>query len=129
MILAAMIRTSEDALICDMAETYRVYNWRALPVQTAAVLAVGLRDDSRIKMLMSGTRHTAEELLLAGIADRLSVLIWQRTEDGRKNRNKPKMLVDQMTRKEAETDVVAYDSAEAYEAAREEIRRKINDGH
>ena len=129
MILAAMLRTSEDALICDMAETYHVYNWRALPVQTAAVLAVGLRDDSRVKMMMAGSRHTAKELLLAGIADRLSVLIWQNTEDGRKGRNKPQMIVEQMTQCKTESNVVAYNSIEEYEAAREEIRRAINGGH
>lgn len=129
MILAAMLRTSEDALICDMAETYHVYNWRALPVQTAAVLAVGLRDGSRVKMMMAGSRHTAKELLLAGIADRLSVLIWQNTEDGRKGRNKPQMIVEQMTQHKTESNVVAYNSIEEYEAAREEIRRTINGGH
>lgn len=31
-----------------MAETYGVYDLRALPVQTTAVLAQGLRADSRI---------------------------------------------------------------------------------
>lgn len=39
-----------DALICDIAETYGVYDLGALPLQTVAVLAQGLRHDARIMM-------------------------------------------------------------------------------
>ena len=123
-----MIRTSENDLICDLAETYHVYNWRALPPFTAAALAVGLRDSSRIKMRLSGARYRTETLLLAGIADRLSILIWQNTEDGRKGRNKPKMIVEQMQKPAAKPDTEVYNTAEEYEAAREKIRRKILNG-
>ena len=123
-----MIRTSENDLICDLAETYHVYNWRALPPFTVAALAVGLRDSSRIKMRLSGARYPTETLLLAGIADRLSILIWQNTQDGRKGRNKPKMIVEQMQKPAAKPDTEVYNTAEEYEAAREKIRRKILNG-
>lgn len=43
-----MILTDEDALICDLAETYNVLDYRALPVRTTAALASGLRADARI---------------------------------------------------------------------------------
>ena len=33
-----------------MAETYGVYDFRALPLQTTAILAQGLRPDSRIML-------------------------------------------------------------------------------
>jgi len=44
-----MIHTDEDALICDLAETYHIFNYRELPPSLAATLSVGLKDDSRIK--------------------------------------------------------------------------------
>lgn len=43
-----MIATDEDALICDLAETYHVFDYRGLPLKTAAALASGLRNDARI---------------------------------------------------------------------------------
>ena len=43
-----MIAIDEDALICDLAETYQIYDYRRLPVQTVAVFSLGLRDNSRI---------------------------------------------------------------------------------
>ena len=39
-----MIKQDEDALICDLAETYRIYDYRQLPLLQVAVFAYGLRD-------------------------------------------------------------------------------------
>ena len=49
-----MIRFDEDALICDLAETYHIYDYRSLPVKLVATLSAGLRDDSRIKLKAAG---------------------------------------------------------------------------
>ena len=49
LILAAMAARDEDALVCDMAETYHIFDYRALPLFLAARLACGLREDSRSK--------------------------------------------------------------------------------
>ena len=70
-----MIRLDEDALICDFAETYHIYDYNVLPALRAGVLAAGLRQDSRIKMVMSKRKVPIETVLLAGIVDRLSVII------------------------------------------------------
>lgn len=123
-----MLVRSEDALICDFAETYHVLDWRALPVRTAATLACGLRDDSRIKMLISGSRYKADTLLLAGIADRLSILAWMKTKDGQKGRNKPKMIVDEMIRPKRQEVSVSYSTPDEYLAARAQIVERINNG-
>ena len=32
-----MIKTDEDALICDLAETYRIYDYKQLPAYQVAV--------------------------------------------------------------------------------------------
>lgn len=68
-----MIELSEDALICDFAETYQIYDYRSLPLKLAATLSAGLRDNSRIKLLMSDVSVSRETLLLAMIADRIEM--------------------------------------------------------
>lgn len=69
--LAGMIALDEGALTCDMAETYHIYDMRALPVETLAVLACGLREDSRIKLKESGLKYVPLEVLLVRVHDLL----------------------------------------------------------
>ena len=76
MILAGMISTDEHALICDLAETYHIFDYRSLPVKLVATLSAGLRDDSRIKRKLAGAKGSGEEILLATIADRLGLIIY-----------------------------------------------------
>lgn len=119
-----MISTDRNALICDLAETYRVYDYRSLPAQTVATFSVGLRDDSRIKMKMSGAKVTQEILILSMIADRLGILVWLFTEDGRNGRNRPPQLIEMLYGKEikrAKSSVLTFDTPEAFEEARREI--------
>ena len=71
-----MIRQDEDALICDLAETYRIYDYRQLPLLQVAVFAYGLRDDSRIKKIISNQVVSLDTLLFASMVDRLSLSLW-----------------------------------------------------
>lgn len=117
-----MIATDRDALLCDMAENYHIYDFRALPVLTLAALACGLGEDSRIRRLMSGTGIDRHTLLLATIADRLGWLVWANSEDGRENRNKPESIVNMLlggedTNKAART----FASPEEFERERKRI--------
>ena len=89
-----MIRTDETALICDLAELYGVYDYRALPLKTVAALSSGLREDSRIRMKLNGRKITIETMLMASAVDRLSLLWWAQTKDGHNNKNQPDMLLD-----------------------------------
>jgi hypothetical protein len=66
-----MLSTDRDALICDMAETYHVYDMRALPTKTVATLACGLREDSRIKLKMAGVDYYPSFVPLMRIHDML----------------------------------------------------------
>jgi hypothetical protein len=118
-----MISEDENALICDFAETYQIYDYRQLPPSRAAVFAIGLREDSRIKMKLSGQKVPMETLLLAGIVDRLSILVWGQTEDGQKGINRPTMLSDMFISKTKETDVIVFDSGEDFERIRNEIMK------
>lgn len=124
-----MIQTDENALICDLAETYHIYDYKKLPLTQVAIFAIGLKDDSRIKMKMSGQLVPMETLLLAGISDRLSVLLWRQTKDGQKGRNMPAMILDTLTvKKDKETDVIVFSSGEDYESTRNKILKNIQTG-
>lgn len=118
-----MIAMDEEAFICDMAETYHIYDYRGVPCKTLGTLAAGLRDDSRIKMEMGGVKAGLDTLLLANILDNIHLLIWMQTEDGAKGRNKPKSIADKLyARKEVDH---SHDLTPAeYERIRNSILKK-----
>lgn len=124
-----MVKADEDALICDFAETYHIYNWRSIPVRTAATLAAGLRDDARIRLKMAGLPCSFERFLLAGVFDAARVANWQRSKDGQSGKSKPDMVVKQILKNtQAETDTKAVESftdGDAFMKARE----KLINGH
>ena len=119
MILATMIRTDETALICDLAETYGVLDWKALPLRLAAALSSGLREDSRIKLILSGRNIPSDIALLAAAVDRLTFLAWTKTKDAEKNRNRPESILKTLLEagKKKERDFEIYRSPEEFNAA------------
>lgn len=101
-----------------MAETYGVFDWRGLPIVTAATLAQGLPASSRTVRALSGTTCAdPETLLLAVIADRLGHLAWMFSEDGASGQNHPPSILAAMTGAEQEEDGGGYDSGEDFLAA------------
>ena len=114
-----MISLDRAAFTCDLAETYGLLNWEAVPVATLATLAVGLRENSRIKMRLSGRQTATETLLLAAVLDRLSTLVWFQTEDGQVGVNRPKSLVAVLLgeTQEARRNVQSYETSEEFEQA------------
>ena len=119
-----MVKADEDALICDMAETYHIYDWRKLPIRYVATLACGLPDDSRIKRKLSGQTISVDTMLMAIIADGVNFLVWSKTKDAEKNRNRPKSLFEQLTKPDSEK-ASGFNTIEEFEAARAKI---INGG-
>ena len=69
-----MIHDDEEALICDFAETYHIYDYRSLPLSLASTLAAGLRDTSRIITKTTEAKASTTNTLLAMIADHLAVI-------------------------------------------------------
>lgn len=129
MILAAMLERSEDALICDLAETYHIYDMRSFKASYIAILAAGLREDSRVMMLFSGNKIRPSLLLQAASLDKLALLWWAETKDGQKNRNRPESVVESLTKenKQPEEPAIVFESAEEFNRAREEMLKKINE--
>ena len=117
-----MVVTDESALICDFAETYHILDYKGLPLTLAAALASGLRDESRIKMKLSGARIDKTTALLAAAVDRLSMLVWAKTKDAEKNRNRPKSMLALLLKQDGpKDDMEKFDTAEEFEAARKRI--------
>ena len=120
-----MIKFDEEALICDLAETYHIYDYKRLSPQQIAVFSLGLRDDSRIKMKLNGQNLPIDTLLLAGIQDRLSISLWFKTTDGQKGKNRPKLVTDIINKPKEKTDrKIRFHSGEEFEKYRQQLFQK-----
>lgn len=97
-----------------------------MPPLYIATLACGLRDGSRVVSKVSGVRCSLDTILNASIADSLKNLVWMNSEDGRKNINRPKMVLPGLLGEEETGNNLAFDSGEEFEAARQKI---LNGGH
>ncbi|MCQ2087970.1 MAG: DUF5361 domain-containing protein [Bacilli bacterium] len=107
----------EEAVICDFAEYYHIYDYKQLPLETVAILVYGLRDYSRIKMKISDTRLNVEQTLLATIADSLSFIAWSKTEDARRNQNRPKSILQSLRNKDVQSDCTGFANGADFMAA------------
>lgn len=113
-----MMNLDEDALICDLAETYHIYDYRSLPLQLVATLSAGLRDNSRIKLRAAGAPADMETILLSAVADNLTLL----RAGFSKDRTKPFLFTDSLWADKKKTHGAAFDTVEDFEAALSRIR-------
>lgn len=122
-----MMKKYPDELTCDMAETYGIFDVKRVPARLLATLAVGLRDDSRVKRAKSGTKYDDKTVLLARIADLLLWLKWSRTEDGVNGVNYPGTpMLDYFLDRESpkiEKDFMVFDSPEDFWRTMDQITR------
>lgn len=116
-----MIHTDEDALICDLAETYHVFNYRELPVHLLATLSVGLDEDSRIKRKLRNVPSMPVYMVGAFIMDALNILIWQNSADGAKGRNRPESILARMMGDDQDKDVLSFASGDDFNRYRKEL--------
>ncbi|EOS7998000.1 DUF5361 domain-containing protein [Enterococcus hirae] len=126
-----MIKLDEEALICDLAETYQIYDYKQLPLSKVAVFSCGLRENSRIKMKLAQQVVPFETLILASILDKLSVLLWTKTKDAEKGKNMPQMIMDELiphVQKIKQMDTSIFDSSEDFEQRRKELIEQIEYG-
>lgn len=114
-----MIKLDEEALICDLAETYNIFDYKKLALNELAILACGLRNNSRIKMKMTDNILSPNQLLLAGIQDRLSLLVYSKTKDAEKGINYPKLILDIL-----ENNISGFSSGKDFMKERERIMKE-----
>lgn len=111
-----MIELDEDALICDLAETYHIYDYRSLPLKLVATLSAGLRDDSRIKMQFAGLNVPTDTFLLAAIADRVDAMRYMFSD----TKETPVSFVELLNGKT--NGRVSFETAEDFEATLKRIK-------
>lgn len=116
-----MTALAPDELVCDMAETYHVLDWRALGLPLAATLAGGLRETSRTRMALEHTKVTTDTLLLGAMADSLQLLVWLKTKDAQHGRNRPAPVLDTLLGRASRPKVTGFATAAEFEAAKAEI--------
>ncbi|MDO4681086.1 MAG: hypothetical protein Q4A55_07570 [Aerococcus sp.] len=109
-------------MVCDLAETYHILNYRELPAGLVATLANGLSDDSRIKRKLSGQAVTTEILLLGALFDQLNALMY-----GMSNaKQKPPSILQRLMGEQADHQV--FYSGEAFNRARQQMIKQMNGG-
>lgn len=115
-----MIHLDEDSLICDLAETYHILNYKELSPRLVATLSCGLSNDSRIKRKIANRRLTLDEALSAAMVDKLSQILWTKTKDAQHNRNRPKSILDALENP-PEKVYKSFSSIEEFERRRAEL--------
>lgn len=118
-----MIAKYEKEMICDLAETYHVFDYRKLPVETLVAFVIGLRQNSRTKMAINGMKVPIETVIMAMIYDRINLWIWMNSKDGKKGRHRPESLAESLT-KERVKDIEVFDTGDEFDA----MLRKIKEG-
>ena len=90
-----MIRMDEGALICDLAETYHILDYKSIPGRLLGTLAAGLGEDSRIFRTITKTEIPLTTLLMARTVDELSAIRWISAMN--KKAKKPESVVKALT--------------------------------
>lgn len=119
-----MIKKYEDLIICDLAETYNIYDYKSHPINRVAIFVYNLRPNSRLKMKLADTDVDLTEILLARLLDINSLLLWSKTKDGQKGINRPESVTEMITNKKKDTNYHKFKSGKDFE----EMRRKIMKG-
>lgn len=128
MTLAVMVATDEDALVCDFAETYHIMDYKALPVRQRAVLASGLRDNSRIKMKMAGMTEIPVETVVPQIADSLNLLRYSLTKSASDGIPYPGELFTDIMQGKAKDQPLGFEDEADFWAERDRIIKGAQNG-
>lgn len=121
MILAGMIRADEDLFICDMAETYHIFDYKSVDIGLLATLASGLRESSRIKCKMSEIPIELSTFFLAGIYDKINWIAWSRTQQAEQNQGCPQAILPKLLGIEEEKELVGFASGVDFNEAWQQI--------
>lgn len=113
-------------MICDLAETYHILNYRELSPSLVAVLVFGLNDNSRIKKKFSKTKLNIEQMLMAMMVDDLNFLAWTKTKDAKHSRYKKKSVLKllQGEYEKEKDELQSFATIEEYENYMKQFIRK-----
>lgn len=118
------MRGYKHQIICDLAETYHIHDFMSYKPSYIYILIEGLRDDSRLKMAVSGQNTDNGTILNALAVDYLALLAWSKTKDAQKNKNRPKSIYEKLMNLSKDEAIEGFNSAEEFEKAKNEILAK-----
>lgn len=97
-------------------------DYRGLSPLLVATLCSGLREDSRVKMCLSGQKISTDRMLRMKIADELAFLGWAKTKDAQKGKNRPESILQKALKpRKRDEEQAVFDSASAFDKAWKEI--------
>ena len=102
-------------MICDLAETYHIFNYREYPPLLVGTLVVGLRDDSRVKMFLSGQKVPLDRVLMARAVDELAFQSWTHSRDAQKNKNRPKSVLQALMGEPKREEYATFETMEEFQ--------------
>lgn len=102
-------------MICDLAETYHMFNYREYSPLLVGTLLFGLRDDSRVKMFLSGQKISIDRILIAKAVDELTFQSWAQTKDAQKNKHRPKSVLRTLIGETKKEEYITFDTMEEFE--------------
>lgn len=116
----------EDEIVCDLAETYNILNYRELSPELVATLVLGLREDSRIKKKINNQNITLDQMLMALAVDNLQFLAWSKTKSAQKNQNRPDSLYKKLMGldKKENDELMSFETPEEFEEYMKQKREK-----
>ena len=115
------MKEHEDALVCDLAEYYGIYDYRQFSLRYIATLAVGLRADSRVKGYINGIEQPPVGITLVQMLDAIQYFAYAMAG----GKEAPKSALNAYLTAKKTTD--GYDTGEDFENAREAILGRIKD--
>lgn len=119
-----MMNEDQTALVCDLAETYHIFDMRAYSARFIATLACGLKADSRIKTKMAGVQLLPpNSLLYALIVDEIRALKWALVGD---KSQKPTYITELMEKGLPKKEIQGFRTAEEFERRRRELIERMN---
>lgn len=118
MFLADILNDSEDLMICDLAETYGILDYKQIKPNILAVLVIGLPKDSRIMRKVSNAKLGYKDSVLALIFDALQVIAYN--QGHKKGAKRPESLYKRLTAEDKKDEYMTFTSPEEFERWRKE---------
>lgn len=99
-----------------MAQYYGIHKYEEYNVEHIATLYAGLDISSRSKR--GKEKYTVEQNLLMAVCDRLGWLVWSKTKDASRGRNKPKSIYEAMHKEKDEYRRMTIEEMEKWQNKR-----------
>lgn len=112
-------------MICDLAETYHIYDYKGVPGRLLGTLVAGLGVNSRVYQKLAGQIVPTSILVEALIVDELRKIVY--LLDGNKKSKIPESMAEKlMIPDESAREELMFDTPEDFEKARKALLGEIN---